>query len=123
MLNNDKVLQNQLKNMLLYIKNNIEYYANNIPENVSTLNVESIQNIFCGLPLVKKIDMRSNMKAFISKNIASCPTIDEAINSHNVRFDQEGTFDLNSTVVFSEHTSGTSGIPFTLNSQILLGLH
>lgn len=99
---------------MLYVKNNIEFYADKIPDSPSLLQKDNLKYIFNNLPIINKKIMLSNMQAFLSKNIASNPLIQKVIDLQNMTFDQEETFDLGDCLILTEHTSGTSGVPFTV---------
>ena len=112
-------------NMMKYLKKNIEFYTDKIPHDSSKLIIDDYKRIFNNLPIINKIIMRENIKAFLPQSIANNSKIEKAITLQNSSFEQEELINLDNHMIFSEHTSGTHGVPFTVlksaEERIVLG--
>lgn len=121
----DIVLNQKIKELLLYLKCNVEFYSDKLPRLEEISATKNIFTIFNKLNIVDKKTIKQNMGIFVSKEISTNSLFDKIVNFDEMCFAQEDAFDFGDTKIFSEHTSGTSGIPFTVlktaNERVTLG--
>lgn len=97
---------------LQYAKDYIQYYQNNIKTQkaLSEYDDKELQKIFESVPIVDKTIIQSNYTQFIRSDLI-CDEVDRILD-FNRDFNKEYQYTLNSTKVYAEYTSGTTGTPF-----------
>lgn len=98
-----------LKNLLIYVRENVPYYAEYISEDIQTVDGDTLLNLFKQIPIVHKKTMSQAPKQFISKQY-----IDENIEDivdFKKNFINEYVYIVGGKTLVAEYSSGTTGTP------------
>lgn len=100
----------QLKNLLLYAREYVPFYAEHIPESIQEVDDEdALWDMFIQIPIIYKKAMSQTPIQFISKQYVD-ENIENVLNLTK-DFTNEYTYNMAGKIVIAEYSSGTTGTP------------
>lgn len=109
--------------LLVYLKNNVEYYKHYLPDINEEISPDEIMGLFTNIPTIEKSEIKSDYRIFISDKLMNYD-ISELITTEK-DFKREYSYRFDDLVVTVEYTSGTNGSPFlsikSNNERLILG--